>query len=205
VNLRRGDDVSDVELVRSLDDQERVAALECDVAALERLWSDAFTVNAPNNQVIAGRGAVLDTFVRSGIMDFASFERHVEFVAADRGFIILMGLETLVPNSDAPGAGLIAAELPHGPLFGVSDFDVFHQMLGEAGFRDSSVRELRTAWRMRSIDSFLAAFGDWGQLDGFPADVRARIEATVRERAVAYRTSDGFTIPNPAILLSAAQ
>ena len=102
--------MSDQELVRSLDDQERVAALDRDVAALERLWSEAFTVNAPNNQVVVGRRAVLDTFVRSGIIDFASFERHVECVAADRDFIILMGLETLVPNSDAPGAGLIAGE-----------------------------------------------------------------------------------------------
>jgi hypothetical protein len=44
--------MSDEELVRSLDDQERVAALTRDVAALERLWSDQFTVNAPNNQVV---------------------------------------------------------------------------------------------------------------------------------------------------------
>jgi ubiquinone/menaquinone biosynthesis C-methylase UbiE len=97
------------------------------------------------------------------------------------------------------------AELPNGPLFGISDFDVFHQMLRDAGFRDSSVRELRIVWRMRTIDSFLAAFGDWAQLDTFPTDIRDRIDATVRERAVAYRTSDGFAIPNPAILLSAAK
>lgn len=98
-----------------------------------------------------------------------------------------------------------AAELPHGPLFGVSDFDVFHQMLRQAGFRDSSVRELPTVWRMRSIDSFLAAFRDWAQLDAFPHDVRGRIEATVRDRASAYRSGDGFTMPNPAILLSAVK
>jgi uncharacterized protein DUF4440 len=103
-------DVPDEELVRSLDDQERIAALERDVAALERLWSDAFTVNAPNNQVVVGRRAVLDTFVHSGVMDFSSFERQVEFAAVERDFIILMGLETLVANSDAPGAGLIAGE-----------------------------------------------------------------------------------------------
>ena len=35
--------LSDEELVRSLDDQEREAALKRDVAALERLWSDQFT------------------------------------------------------------------------------------------------------------------------------------------------------------------
>jgi hypothetical protein len=51
---------SDEELVRSLDDQERVAALKRDVSGLERLWSEEFTVNAPNNQVVVGSRAVLD-------------------------------------------------------------------------------------------------------------------------------------------------
>src|SRR5205807_5520258 len=100
--------MSDEELVRSLDDQERIAALARDVAALERLWSDQFTVNPPNNQVVAGKGAVLDTFVRSGVINFSSFERHIEFIRVEGDFTIIMGLETLVPNSDAPSAGLVA-------------------------------------------------------------------------------------------------
>ena len=56
--------MSNEELVRSLDHQERVAALNRDVPALERLWSDHFVVNAPNNQVVVGRQENLDTFVR---------------------------------------------------------------------------------------------------------------------------------------------
>ena len=51
------------ERVRLLDDQERVAALKRDLPALERLWSEQFTVNAPNNQVVIGRRAVMETFV----------------------------------------------------------------------------------------------------------------------------------------------
>jgi ketosteroid isomerase-like protein len=102
--------VSDEELVRSLDDQERAAALKRDVAALERLWSDQFTVNAPNNQVVVGKRAVLDTFVHSGVIDFSSFERHIEFIAVVGDFSIIMGLETLLPNSDALSAGLVAGQ-----------------------------------------------------------------------------------------------
>lgn len=97
------------------------------------------------------------------------------------------------------------AELPHGPLFGVSDFAVFHGMATAAGFRDSSVRELQIAWQTPSIDSFLAAFRDWANLEVFPSDVRHAIEGAVRERAGAYRSGDIFTIPNPAILVSAAK
>jgi ketosteroid isomerase-like protein len=103
--------VSDENLVRALDDQERAAALNRDVAALDRLWSDGFAVNAPNNQVVVGKRAVLETFVHSGVIDFSSFERHIEFLRVDGDVTIIMGLETLVPNSDAPSAGLVAGQV----------------------------------------------------------------------------------------------
>ena len=99
---------ADEEQVRSLDDQERIAALKRDIPALERLWSEQFTVNAPNNQVVVGRRAVLDTFVRAGVINFSTFERQVEFIRSDGDFVIIMGLETVEPVSDAPSAGLVA-------------------------------------------------------------------------------------------------
>ena len=73
---------SDEEHVRTLDDQERLAALERDVPALDRLWSEEFVVNAPNNQVVVGRRAVLDTFVGLGVTNFSRFDRQIEFVRA---------------------------------------------------------------------------------------------------------------------------
>jgi ubiquinone/menaquinone biosynthesis C-methylase UbiE len=95
------------------------------------------------------------------------------------------------------------AELPHGPLFGVSDFDVFHRMVRDAGFRNSSVRELPIEWRTRCLDPYFASFCDWANLDAFPKQARDGIEATVRERAETYRSGSVFLIPNPAILVSA--
>ena len=99
---------SDEDHVRSLDDQERIAALKRDIPALERLWSEEFIVNAPNNQVVVGRRAVLETFVRAGVINFSSFERQIELIRADGPFVIIMGLETVEPVSDAPSAGLVA-------------------------------------------------------------------------------------------------
>ena len=104
------DDNSDEELVRSLDDQERIAALQRDRAALERLWSEQFILNGPNNQVIVGRRAVLDTFVKTGIINFSTFEREIELIRADGPFVIIMGFETVQPVSDAPSAGLVAGQ-----------------------------------------------------------------------------------------------
>jgi SAM-dependent methyltransferase len=95
-----------------------------------------------------------------------------------------------------------SAELPHGPLFGVSDFDTFHRMVRSAGFRDSSVRELPIVWRTASLDPYLASFADWANLNAFPKNVRDAIEATVRDRAGAYRSGNVFVMPNPAILIS---
>ena len=100
----------DEEQVRFLDDQERLAALQRDTLALERLWSDDFAVNAPNNQVVVGRHAVVETFVGSGVIDFSRFERQIEFIRADGAYVIIMGLETVEPISDAPGAGLVAGQ-----------------------------------------------------------------------------------------------
>lgn len=72
--------------VRAQDDQERLAALKRDIAALEGLWSEQFTVNAPNNEVVIGKRAVMDTFVRAGIINFVTFERRIEFLRVDGDF-----------------------------------------------------------------------------------------------------------------------
>lgn len=103
--------MSDEETVRQLDDEERAAALKRDVPALERLWSDQFTVNAPNNAVVVGKRAVMETFVRSGVINFSSFERRIEFVRVDGDHAFIMGLETLKPIRDAPSAGLTAGQM----------------------------------------------------------------------------------------------
>ncbi len=105
----------------------------------------------------------------------------------------------------AVAAHMGTAELPHGPLFGVSDFDVFHRMVGEAGFRDSAVRELPLAWRTTSADTLLAGFGDWAQMRAWPAEGRAAVEADVRAGARAYERDGVLTIPNPVILVSAVK
>lgn len=90
--------------VRALDDQERLAALNQDLAALERLWSEHFIVNAPSNQILPNRRAVLDWF-RKGMTTRSSYERSIEQVRVDGDIAIVMGAETLKPTGNAPQAG----------------------------------------------------------------------------------------------------
>ena len=99
---------ADEEQVRALDDQERIAALKRDIPTRERLWSERLTVNAPNNTVVVGRRATLDTFVHAGVINFSRFDREIEFIRAEGDFVFVMGLETVTPIGDAPGAGLAA-------------------------------------------------------------------------------------------------
>ena len=97
----------------------------------------------------------------------------------------------------------LAGELPHGPLFGVSDFLVYEGMATAAGFRDPLVRELPIAWTMSSVDSLLAAFGDWANLEALSSGTRRAVECDIRQASRSYESGGKLTIPNPAILVSA--
>ena len=88
-----------------MDDQERIAALKKDTKALERLWSDQFVGNQPNNRVVADKRALMDALVPR-----SSYVRQIEFLRVDGDFAFIMGLETIVAATDAPGVGLVAGQ-----------------------------------------------------------------------------------------------
>ena len=105
----------------------------------------------------------------------------------------------------AVAAHMGTAALPHGPLFGVSDVDVFHRMVREAGLRDSEVREVPIVWRTHSVDTLITGFSDWAQMDAWPAAGREAVEADVRAGAHAWERDGILTMPNPVILVSAVK
>lgn len=90
--------------IRALDNEERLAALNQDLPALERLWSEHFIVNAPSNQILPNRKAVLDWF-RQGMTTRSSYERVIEQIRVDGDIAIVMGEEILTPTANAPHAG----------------------------------------------------------------------------------------------------
>src|SRR5215210_3875415 len=90
--------------IRKLELEESVAVVRSDVAALEKLWAEDFTVNNPNNQISRGRKEVLDR-VRSGLIKYSSFVREIESVGFYGDTVIVMGLEVVTPIGNAPGAG----------------------------------------------------------------------------------------------------
>ena len=57
--------------IRKLDVAEAEALLNKDVAALEKLWAEDFTVNNPRNTISKGRKEVI-TLIRNGLIDYSS-------------------------------------------------------------------------------------------------------------------------------------
>lgn len=78
--------------IRSLEEQERVAVLNRDAQALQRLWSERFMVNSPLNQIAPDRSVVLDLLQR-GLIHYSSFERRIEWIRLDGDVAIVMGGE----------------------------------------------------------------------------------------------------------------
>ena len=91
---------ADEKTIRSLEEQERMAVLNEDVAGLERLWADEFIVNNPQNEISADRNAVLNR-VKRGLIRYSTFERRIEAIRFNKDIAIVMGSETVVPKSNA--------------------------------------------------------------------------------------------------------
>jgi ketosteroid isomerase-like protein len=90
--------------IRKIDREEATAVLTTDLSTLEKFWADDFTVNGPNNQILKGKTNALE-LVKSGIIDYSSFDREHEAVLLYGDTAILMGLETVKPKGKSPFAG----------------------------------------------------------------------------------------------------
>ncbi len=90
--------------IRKLDKAGVDAVLRKDVAALEKLWAEDFTVNNPRGEITNSRKEVV-ALIRNGIIDYSSFVSEVERVLIHGDTVIVMGLETVTPVNKAPLAG----------------------------------------------------------------------------------------------------
>ena len=90
--------------IRRLDRAEADGLLHKDVAALQRIWADDFTVNNPRNSITRGSSAVA-ALIRNGTIDYSSFVREIESILRHGETVIVMGSETITPVGKAPYAG----------------------------------------------------------------------------------------------------
>ena len=90
--------------IRKLDAAEANGLLNKDVAVLEKIWAEDFTVNNPRNSISVGRKSVV-ALIRNGVIDYSSFVREIETILFHGDTVIVMGLETIKPVGKAPFAG----------------------------------------------------------------------------------------------------
>lgn len=91
--------------IRRLHEEQRVAFLKKDVATLERIFSPTFIVTNPFGQVLNAQ-QTLDR-VRRGEIDFARFDRELDYVKVYGDTVIAAGRETMAPQGKMKGAGSV--------------------------------------------------------------------------------------------------
>ena len=92
--------------IRKLDAAEADAVLRSDLTALDKIWAEDFTVNNPGNRISKGRAEVVKQ-VHAGIIKYSSFVREIETIVFHGNTVVVLGLETVTPTGNAPGAGQI--------------------------------------------------------------------------------------------------
>lgn len=100
----------------------------------------------------------------------------------------------------AVGAHHDLADLPHGPLFGVTDRSVYEPMLTQAHLEDCQLAVHEVTWRTDSLDPVLQGFWDWGNIAALPMEVQEKIKETMRENAQPYEQDGRFSFPHSILL-----
>ena len=94
-------------------------------------------------------------------------------------------------------------ELPHGPLFGVTDRGVYEPLLTGAGLADCNLSIHKVTWRTDSLNPVLRGFWDWGNMASLPSETQQKIKETTRENAQPYEQNGGYAFPHAVLLGSA--
>jgi SAM-dependent methyltransferase len=90
--------------------------------------------------------------------------------------------------------------LPNGPLFGVTDRQVYEPIIMAAGLTDFHLDSHEIVWRSSTIEPILRGFWDWGNMARLPQEVQDKIAATTRENARPYMQSGQFIFPHTILL-----
>lgn len=89
--------------IRRLEELERTSVLKTDSAVLYKIWSPNMIVNTPAN--IAGTVEGTKAHLRSGGLNYLSFERTIERITFNDNVAVTMGGEVIKPQGKQPNAG----------------------------------------------------------------------------------------------------
>jgi ketosteroid isomerase-like protein len=84
--------------IRAREEENRIAFLNADVAALDRLWTDDFLVNSPLNLVNDKRGTL--TLLETGRIRHTSLTYEIERMVCHGDVIVVMGRDRVTDPPD---------------------------------------------------------------------------------------------------------
>jgi hypothetical protein len=94
---------SDETIIRRLENEEREAILKKDTTKLYQLMSLEIIVQNPENAIVGFRQII--NRVKTGKINYASFERLIEKVSFFNNTSIVMGKEILIPQGPTENTG----------------------------------------------------------------------------------------------------
>jgi SAM-dependent methyltransferase len=97
------------------------------------------------------------------------------------------------------------AELPHGPLFGVTERSVYEPLLTQAGLQDCQLSIHEVTWKADSLEPVLKGFWDWGNMAALPEDTQEKIRESTRDNSQAYEESGRYAFPHAILFGSASK
>ena len=90
--------------IRKLENKEREAVLKSDSAALfNKLWSPDMVIHAPANRIGTVEGTKM--LLRTGKLNYLSFERSIEKITFNDNLAIVMGEEKIKPHGQQENSG----------------------------------------------------------------------------------------------------
>ena len=87
--------------IRTLEQAGETAVLKGDTNTLKQIWAPEFLVNTPRNEATGTRDSVL-MFQKAGMLNYSSFEKHIERIQFQENIVITMGHEIIVSKNDTP-------------------------------------------------------------------------------------------------------
>lgn len=90
--------------IRRLDLAHADAILRRDTEALKNLIAEDAVTNHPTNKIVKEREGIFE-MIRTGVINYSSFERVPETFLFYKNMVVVMGHETITPTGNAPGAG----------------------------------------------------------------------------------------------------
>ena len=94
---------NDEDLIRKLEEKEREAILKSDTTVLAEVMSKKIVVQNPENAIVGFR-QIMER-IRQGKINYTSFARRIDNISFINGIAVVMGLETLVPQTGSVNAG----------------------------------------------------------------------------------------------------